>query len=132
MLKMIFILLLPLTLISETEMKCEAGKCASGDISMSKKVPSKPVREQKATIEQLFNVKTVQVKQITSSQKQVNFGYIVAQDSRKVDVLAWYTGYVDTLYADTMYKKVIQGELLAKVYSPEVYQAKLDYLNSLN
>jgi len=132
MLKMILILVLPLTLFSETQMKCEAGKCASDDTSMSKKIPSKPVREQKATIEQLFNVKTVQVKQKTSSKKQVNFGYIVAQDSRKVDVLAWYSGYVDTLYADTMYKKVEQGELLAKVYSPEVYQAKLDYLNSLN
>jgi Cu(I)/Ag(I) efflux system membrane fusion protein len=161
MLKMITLLLLPLMLLSETAMKCEAGKCATdktnitkdipekpeisstmkceagkcstGDTSMTKDIPKRPVMDTKRpTIEQLFNVQTVQVKEMTTSQKQVNFGYIVAQDSRKVDVFAWYSGFVDTLYADSMYKKVEKGELLAKVYSPEVYQAKQDYLNSIN
>ncbi|RLA57739.1 MAG: hypothetical protein DRQ78_13105, partial [Epsilonproteobacteria bacterium] len=166
MLKMITLLLLPLMLLSETamkceagkcatdktnmtkdipkkpiikkqvnipEMKCEAGKCSSGDTTMSKGIPKKPMRDTKRpTIEQLFNVKTVQVKEMKISQKQVNFGYIVAQESRKVDVFAWYSGFVDTLYADSMYKNVEKGELLAKVYSPEVYQAKQDYLNSIN
>jgi len=161
MLKMIILLLLPLMLLSETamkceagkcatdktnmskdipkkqattpEMKCEAGKCSTGNTSMTKDIPKRPVMDTKRpTIEQLFNVQTVQVKEMTTSQKQVNFGYIVAQDSRKVDVFAWYSGFVDTLYADSMYKRVEKGELLAKVYSPEVYQAKQDYLNSIN
>ena len=126
MLKMIALLLFPLMLLSETSIKCEVGKCATDKSNMSKNIPKRP------TIEQLFNVKTVQVKEMVTSKKQVNFGYIVAQDSRKVDVFAWYSGYVDTLYADSMYKKVEKGELLAKVYSPEVYQAKQDYLNSIN
>lgn len=161
MFKLITLLLLPLILFSQSAMKCEAGKCASGDVSMSKSIPEKtettlamkceagkcassdsdmskdipkrPDRHTKRpTIEQLFNVKTVQVKEIITSPKQVNYGYIVAQDSRKVDVFAWYSGFVDTLYADSLYKKVDKGELLAKVYSPEVYQAKQDYLNSLS
>ena len=133
MLKMIPLLLLPLMLLSETAMKCEAGKCATDKTNMTKDIPKRPVMDTKRpTIEQLFNVQTVQVKEMTTSQKQVNFGYIVAQDSRKVDVFAWYSGFVDTLYADSMYKKVEKGELLAKVYSPEVYQAKQDYLNSIN
>jgi len=161
MLKMISLLILPLMLLSETAMKCEAGKCAtdksnmskdipeksettsamkceagkcsSGDTSMTKNIPKRPVMTTKRpTIEQLFNVKTVQVKEVRTSKEQVNFGYIVAQDSRKVDVFAWYSGFVDTLYADSMYKKVEKGDLLAKVYSPEVYQAKQDYLNSIN
>ncbi|WP_309497058.1 efflux RND transporter periplasmic adaptor subunit [Sulfurovum sp.] len=132
MLKILLILIVPFILYSETTMKCEAGKCASDNAPMTKNIPSKPVRSQKPTIEQLFNVKTVQVKEMITSPKQINFGYIVAQDSRKVDVFAWYSGFVDTLYADSMYKKVVQGELLAKVYSPEVYQAKQDYLNSIN
>jgi len=126
MLKIISLLILPLMLLSETAMKCEVGKCATDKSNMSKDIPKRP------TIEQLFNVKTVQVKEMVTSKKQVNFGYIVAQDSRKVDVFAWYSGYIDTLYADSMYKKVEKGELLAKVYSPEVYQAKQDYLNSIN
>ncbi len=161
MLKMIILFILPLMLLSETamkceagkcatdksnmskeipkkkitipEMKCEAGKCSTGNTSMTKDIPKRPVMDTKrATIEQLFNVKTVRVKEIKASQKQVNFGYIVAQDSRKVDVFAWYSGFVDTLYADNMYQKVLKGELLAKVYSPEVYRAKQDYLNSIN
>ena len=55
----------------------------------------------------------------------------MAEDSRKVEVASWYSGYVEALYADTLYKKVAKGEALAKVYSPEVYKAKQDYLNAL-
>ena len=151
MFKTITLCLLPLMLLSETAMKCETGKCATDKTSMTKDIPEKPetsssktsamkeaskdnksMRSQRPTIEQLFNVKTVQVKEMTASQKQINFGYIVAQDSLMVDVLTWYSGFVNVLHADTLYKKVQKGDLLAKVYSPEVYQAKQDYLNSIN
>ncbi|TET89187.1 MAG: efflux RND transporter periplasmic adaptor subunit [Sulfurovum sp.] len=88
--------------------------------------------ESKPTIEQLFNVKTVKVVRLSTAKEQINYGYIVAQDSRKVDVLAWFSGYVEKLFADTLYKKVKKGEALATVYSPEVYKAKQDYLNSIN
>ena len=49
-----------------------------------------------------------------------------------VDVTTWYSGFVEELYADTLYKKVNKGDALAKVYSPEVYKAKQDYINSIN
>ncbi len=55
----------------------------------------------------------------------------MAEDARRVDVVAWYSGFVETLYANTRYMKVHEGEPLAKVYSPEVYKAKQDYLNSI-
>ncbi|TNF44569.1 MAG: efflux RND transporter periplasmic adaptor subunit [Epsilonproteobacteria bacterium] len=83
------------------------------------------------TIEQLFNVKTIKVKRMTTAKEQVNYGYIVAEDSRKVDIHAWFSGYITKLFADTLYKKVKKGEPLAEVYSPEVYKAKQDYLHSL-
>ena len=83
------------------------------------------------TVEQLFNVETIKVKTISTTKEQVNYGYIVAQDSRKVDIHAWFSGYVTKLFADTLYKKVEKGEALAEVYSPEVYKAKQDYLHSL-
>ncbi|MBT8344331.1 MAG: efflux RND transporter periplasmic adaptor subunit [Sulfurovum sp.] len=83
------------------------------------------------TIEQLFNVKTIQVKTMTTAKEQINYGYIVAEDSRKVDIHAWFSGYVTKLFADTLYKKVEKGDALAQVYSPEVYKAKQDYLHSL-
>jgi len=139
MLRSIIILLLPFALYAE--MKCEAGKCASGDSSMEKVLPKMPdtkpttetkeKRQTKATVEQLFNVTTVQVKTLSSAKKQVNYGYIVAQDSRMTDVTAWFSGYVQVLYADTLYKKVKKGDALASVYSPEVYKAKQDYLNAV-
>jgi Cu(I)/Ag(I) efflux system membrane fusion protein len=83
------------------------------------------------TIEQLFNVKTIKVKMLTASTEQINYGYIVSEDSRKVDIHAWFSGYVIKLFADTLYKKVAKGDALAQVYSPEVYQSKQDYLHSL-
>ncbi len=139
MLRLILVSLLPLIL--HAAMKCEAGKCASDDSSMEKVIPKmtdtktrenvKEKRQKKATVAQLFNVTTVQVKTMYSAKKQVNYGYIVAQDSRTVDVTAWFSGYVQTLYADTLYKKVKKGDALASVYSPEVYKAKQDYLNAV-
>ncbi|UPT78374.1 efflux RND transporter periplasmic adaptor subunit [Sulfurovum sp. XGS-02] len=83
------------------------------------------------TIEQLFSVKTVKVKKITSAKEQINYGYIVAEDSRKIDIHAWFSGYITKLFADTLYKKVEKGDALAHVYSPEVYKSKQDYLHSL-
>ncbi len=88
-------------------------------------------RKNKRVIEQLFNVRTVKVKQLTAAKEQVNYGYIVVEDSRRVEVVSWYSGYVEALYADTRYKKVKMGEALVKVYSPEVYKAKQDYLNAI-
>lgn len=88
-------------------------------------------KEHTPTIEQLFNVKTIQVKILTTAEEQVNYGYIVPEDSRKVDIHAWFSGYVTKLFADTLYKKVEKGDALADVYSPEVYKAKQDYLHSL-
>ena len=141
MLKYITLLLLPLLLFSETAMKCEAGKCATDKSNMTKEIPkletsmtttSKTIRKTKPTIEQLFNVTTVRVKEMTTAKTQVNYGYIVAKDSLKVDVTAWYSGFVKELYTDTMYTQVKKGDALVKVYSPEVYKAKQDYLNSIN
>ncbi|MCF6245216.1 MAG: efflux RND transporter periplasmic adaptor subunit [Sulfurovum sp.] len=115
-------------------MKCEAGKCGSSMGNQEKKIPAKnshKASKKNPTVEQLFNVRTVEVKEIQSSKKQINYGYIVAQDSRIIDVTAWFSGYVKELYVDTIYQKVIQGEALALIYSPEVYKAKQDYLNAI-
>lgn len=159
MIKTVILSLLLFTLYADANMKCEAGKCSSSKETKTKIAPirqaenthsqehtnmdtreqdkreetpkKRETRKSKHVIEQLFNVRTVQVKQLKVAKKQVNYGYIVADDSRRVDVVAWYAGYVEKLYANTLYKKVSKGEALAKVYSPEVYKAKQDYLNSL-
>jgi len=118
-------------------MKCQAGKCGSSmapddtkkQASSKKTANTTPTK--KPTIKQLFNVRTVEVKALQASKKQTNYGYIVAQDSRMIDVTAWFSGYVKELYVDTLYQKVQRGDALALVYSPEVYKAKQDYLNAI-
>ncbi len=112
------------------QMKCEAGKCGSS-MQTEKKTADKIPSEKKPRIRQLFNVRTVAVKEIQSSKKQRNYGYIAAQDSRTVEVTAWFSGYVKELYVDSLYQKVKKGQALALIYSPEVYKAKQDYLNAI-
>ena len=85
-----------------------------------------------ATVEQLFNVQTVKVKKEKRVSSQKNYGYVVADESRTYDMVSRFGGYIITLYADKIYKKVRKGEKLAKVYSPEVLQAKEDYVNAVN
>jgi len=117
---------------AENSMKCESGKCTSGKETKIK-IPVKKERSVKnTTVKQLFNVRTVAVKEIKTAKEQTNYGFIVAEDSAVVDVLTRYSGFVEDLYADTLYKKVEAGDALASVYSPEVYKAKQDYLNSIN
>lgn len=110
-------------------MKCEAGKCGGSKETVQKNSALRPSNI--PTIKQLFNVKTIRVKELNTSKEQINYGYITAQDSALIDVTAWFSGYVEILHVDTLYEKVTKGQALASVYSPEVYKAKQDYLNSL-
>ncbi len=156
------IILLLSALLSQglyAEMKCQAGKCTSGKAVTAKNIPKKPdinlsenstekrfrpsLSDKKAdkkvrnsqtrpTVKQLFNVLTTKVFKKLAAPKQVNYGYIVTPDENRIDVVAWFSGYVVTLYANKRFMKIHKGEPLAKVYSPEVYKAKQDYLNALN
>lgn len=82
-------------------------------------------------VEQLFAVRTVKVTQTTAARSQINYGYVRADASRTTDVSPRFGGYIETLYADTPYLRVKKDEPLARVYSPEVLQAKEDYLTAL-
>jgi len=83
-------------------------------------------------VKQLFNVTTVKVKELNSSQSSINYGFVVVDDSLVVDVTPRYSGFVEKLYADTLYKYVKKAEPLVQIYSPEILKAKKEYLNSLN
>ncbi len=83
------------------------------------------------SVEQLFNVQTLKVQRIHTAITQKNYGYVRADEARIYDVVPRFGGYVEHLRADTLYKKVTSGELLATIYSPEVYRAKEDYINAL-
>ena len=84
-----------------------------------------------ATVEQLFNVQTVQVKESSHTKNIKSFGFVKVDESRVYDVAPRFSGFVEVLYADKLYTKVTKGEALAKVYSPEVLKAKDEYVNSV-
>ncbi len=83
-----------------------------------------------ATVEQLFSVQSVKVKKQSLSQKVKNYGYVTIDQSRKYDIAPRFGGYVVKLFADKIYKRVKKGEVLAIAYSPQVLQAKDEYLNT--
>ena len=83
-----------------------------------------------ATVEQLFSVQTVKVKQIMTHHIKKSYGYVKADDAKVFDISPRFGGYVIKLYANKIYKYVKKGEALVTLYSPEVYKAKEDYLNS--
>ena len=91
-----------------------------------------PLMAEEVTVEQLFNVQTVKVVAQKSAIGTKNFGYVTADDSRIFEVVPRFGGYIVTLYADKKYQWVHRGQKLAKVYSPEVLQAKEDYLNAIH
>jgi len=91
-----------------------------------------PLMASEATVEQLFSVQTVKVKEEKRGLSMKNFGYVKADDSRIYEVVPRFGGYIITLYADKQFQKVRKGQKLAKVYSPEVLQAKEDYVNAIN
>ena len=87
---------------------------------------------QNATLKQLFNVQTTKVKNIQTSNSKKSYGYVTADEALTHSVSPRFSGYVVKLFADKTYKRVKKGEALVSVYSPEVYKAKEEYLNSYN
>lgn len=84
------------------------------------------------SVEQLFSVQTVKVKKEVTAYHKKSYGYVVADQAKVYEVSPRFGGFVEKLYADKIYKYVKKGDPLAVVYSPEVYKAKEDYINSFN
>jgi len=87
---------------------------------------------QNATVKQLFSVQTTKVKTIQTSNSKKSYGYVKADEALTYSVSPRFSGYVVKLFCDKTYKRVKKGEALVSVYSPDVYKAKEEYLNSYN
>jgi Cu(I)/Ag(I) efflux system membrane fusion protein len=83
-----------------------------------------------ATVEQLFSVQTIKVAKTQNSKRMSFYGYVKEDESRVHDVTPRFGGYVVRLYADKIFAKVKKGDPLVSIYSPEVFQAKDEYLNA--
>ncbi len=83
------------------------------------------------SVEQIFNIQTIKVKRETTGFKKKFYGLLKVDEKNIVDVVPRFGGYIVKLYANTNYSYVKKGDPLAKVYSPEVFKAKEEYISAL-
>ncbi len=82
------------------------------------------------TVEQLFNVKTVKVKKETIETSKTYNGYAQIADDKIYSITLTHDGFVRKVQANNIYDKVIKGEKLFEIYSPEVYKAQIELLSA--
>ncbi|BAF70014.1 efflux RND transporter periplasmic adaptor subunit [Nitratiruptor sp. SB155-2] len=83
------------------------------------------------SIEQLFNVKTTKVAKKDLFVQKTYPAIVKLDKSEIVDIAPRFSGYVEKLYAKEPMQHIKRGDILALIYSPEVYNAKEEYKNSL-
>ncbi|WP_373045747.1 efflux RND transporter periplasmic adaptor subunit [Vulgatibacter sp.] len=78
-----------------------------------------------------IGVRTAKVER-GSLEGQVRTVGVVAADERKRNVVQTrYAGWIEELLVEETGARVKKGQPLAKIYSPELYQAQVEYLNAL-
>ena len=85
---------------------------------------------QAVTVEQLFNVKTIQVKRQTVENIKTYNGYVQIADDKMYTISLTQDGFIHNLTAPNIYDKVTQGKKLFELYSPEVYKAQIELLSA--
>jgi len=86
---------------------------------------------QAVTVEQLFNVKTIQVKRQTIENSKTYNGYVQIADDKTYTISLTQDGFIRHLTAPNIYDKVTQGKKLFELYSPEVYKAQIELLSAM-
>ncbi len=82
------------------------------------------------TVEQLFNVKTVKVTTKRVEKSRTYNGYAQIADDRIYTISLTQDGFIRGVRAANIYDKVIKGEKLFEIYSPEVYKAQIELLSA--
>lgn len=72
-------------------------------------------------VEQLFNRKTVKVKQEEVSITKSFYGKMAIDESKVVDVVTRFDGFITNLNANKTFMKVNKNDELFQVYSDEIY-----------
>lgn len=79
---------------------------------------------------QLIGMKTAKATREALAPELRTVGYVAAPESGLSKVTTRFPGWIDTLVVSETGRKVKRGELLALVYSPQVYLAEQEYLTS--
>lgn len=81
-------------------------------------------------VTQIFSVQTIKVQKMDVAKSFKSYGYVKADEANIYMIMPRFSGFVENIYVDAIYSYVQKGQALAAIYSPEVYKAKEDYLNS--
>jgi Cu(I)/Ag(I) efflux system membrane fusion protein len=79
---------------------------------------------------QLIGMKTAKATRAPLLAELRTVGYVAASEQGLAKVTTRFAGFIETLVASETGKKVRRGELLATVYSPQVYLAMQEYLTT--
>jgi len=78
----------------------------------------------------LANIQTAEVKQEPVSRSIETIGAIQIDESRQATIAAYIDGRLERLFADYTGVEVKQGDHLAVIYSPQLFAAQVEYVES--
>lgn len=78
----------------------------------------------------LSNIETAPVREAPLVDSVRTVGAIAIDESRMATIASWFDGRIERVFADYTGVKVAKNDHLAVVYSPELYAAQVDYLES--
>jgi Cu(I)/Ag(I) efflux system membrane fusion protein len=86
---------------------------------------------QATTVEQLFNIKTINVESKTIQDKREYNGYVQIADDKIYTVTIKQDGFIRNLTSPNIYDRVRKGQKLFDIYSPKIYKAQIELLSAL-
>lgn len=78
----------------------------------------------------LANIQTTPVERRTVETQLESIGRIAIDESRQATISAYVAGRIERLFADYTGVEVAKGDHLAVIYSPQLYAAQVEYLES--
>ncbi len=78
----------------------------------------------------LANIRTAPVEQRAVERRLESIGRIAIDESRQATISAYVSGRIERLFADYTGVDVAQGDHLAVIYSPQLYSAQVEYVES--
>jgi len=82
------------------------------------------------TVEQLFNVKTIEVQSQKVEEVKTYNGYVKIADDKIYTIALTQDGFIKNLTAPNIYDQVTKGKKLFDFYSPDIYKAQIELLSA--
>lgn len=80
---------------------------------------------------QRIGVKTTPVERVAFAPEVRTLGRVTYDETRLTDISVKFAGFIGILRADSLGKRVEQGEPLFEIYSPELYAAQQEFLAAI-